>query len=276
MKRSADNPATNPSEPDPTTTCRSCERTFATARAATQHRRIVHEGRNAFGIPKTRGAGSGVTPTEDDPEAHRPVPPPPSRSGEPRAPQLLAPNPRFGEHAGSYITDCAGICPPGTKNSLLYGAAVGQFFSECEGCGALLFLPVGSLSAAKVTLGLAGLPTDDEEDGEEAELEELPEYKAGVILRNAGIDYRVVVAEGAATFEHVYFPEGEKVEVNDGARFRVEGVEGVFVGGKPPVRAEEPEESDDSEPIEGPGGVAGTAPKKKPSWAGVAGFGGSP
>ena len=128
-----------------------------------------------------------------------------------------------------------------------------------------------------MTLGLAGLPTEDgEDDAEGAEQEELPEYKAGVILRNAGTDYRVVVTEGAATFEHVYFPEGEKVEVNDGVRFRVEGADGVYLGGKPPVRAEEPEESDDSEPIEGPGGVAGTAPKKKPSGAGAVGFGESP
>jgi hypothetical protein len=180
---------------------------------------------------------------------------------------MHAPNLKFGQRAGGYTTACPGTCSNDPKLPLLHGAAIGQFFAECEVCGGLLYLPVGSLAAAKVTLGLAGEPTEDE--SEEA-VDELPEFPSGSILRVNGDDHRLDVNGGRASFAHVFFPSGDRADLKPGDRFTVEGVEGVFVAGSPPV--EEPGDAGDTDTDTTRTG-ASPIEAAKSGWAGVVGLG---
>jgi hypothetical protein len=59
------------------------------------------------------------------------------------------------------------------------------------------------------------------------EIARLPEVRPGAILRVNGVDYRIS-EDGLA---HVYWPKGEKIEVEEGERFRFAGCAYSILGG---------------------------------------------
>lgn len=187
--------------------CAECQRSFKSRRALTQHNRVVHEGKGAFGKSRAREEPEPEKEPNSQPAAANP-PPSPRVSplyGLPTDPSMSLACPHC---LAKDVRENADAASDVQMVDLFHGPTEGAFMGNCERCGLILALPFPS-PAGQETWNRAFHPYPEAEEKEEPE-PEIPRYETGTILRFGNADYSVTRKGG---LEHELLPPRRGIEV---------------------------------------------------------------